>query len=198
MCLCMCPRLLAQGAIMSYGDLMFTTLTRARTAREAIQVMDFLCQKVTAGLGCRRGRRWVGPGAGCVCGGVCQREGGLWRLVLIHTPVMCGVCPCQYGYESSGESFGVGDPNEVWLMELIGKGKVSAVAQACPRRRERDSGAVPWLFVGGGVGVLVCPASPFVHLRSVAPPLCCPLAPYPVTSTVLAQCGSRPRSPRGT
>ena len=32
------------GAIMSYGDLIFTTLTRARTAREAIEVMDQLCQ----------------------------------------------------------------------------------------------------------------------------------------------------------
>lgn len=61
------------GAIMSYGDLIFTTLTRARTAREAIQVMDELC-----------------------------------RL---------------YGYESNGESFGVGDAAEVWLLELVGKGK---------------------------------------------------------------------------
>lgn len=66
------------GAIMSYGDLMFTTLSRAKTAREAIQVMDYLCQK--------------------------------------------------YGYESSGESFGVGDPTEVWLMELIGKGKYATGA----------------------------------------------------------------------
>jgi hypothetical protein len=52
---------------------MFTTLTRARTAREAIAIMDALVQ--------------------------------------------------AYGYASSGESFGVGDPDEVWLMELIGKGK---------------------------------------------------------------------------
>ncbi len=61
------------GAIMSYGDLMWTTLSRAKTAREAISVMDFLVQ--------------------------------------------------TYGYESSGESFGVGDPTEVWLVEMIGKGK---------------------------------------------------------------------------
>jgi dipeptidase len=27
-----------------------------------------------------------------------------------------------YGYGSSGESFSIGDPNEVWIMELIGKG----------------------------------------------------------------------------
>jgi dipeptidase len=28
----------------------------------------------------------------------------------------------EYGYYSSGESFSIGDPNEVWIMELIGKG----------------------------------------------------------------------------
>ncbi len=28
----------------------------------------------------------------------------------------------EYGYYSSGESFSVADPNEVWLMEMIGKG----------------------------------------------------------------------------
>lgn len=28
----------------------------------------------------------------------------------------------QYGYASSGESFSIGDPNEVWIMEIIGKG----------------------------------------------------------------------------
>jgi len=28
----------------------------------------------------------------------------------------------EYGYASSGESFSISDPNEVWIMELIGKG----------------------------------------------------------------------------
>ena len=28
----------------------------------------------------------------------------------------------QYGYASEGESFSLGDPNEVWIMDLIGKG----------------------------------------------------------------------------
>ena len=30
----------------------------------------------------------------------------------------------EYGYASSGETFSIADPNEVWLMELIGKGKM--------------------------------------------------------------------------
>ncbi|MDR3132425.1 MAG: C69 family dipeptidase [Prevotellaceae bacterium] len=28
----------------------------------------------------------------------------------------------QYGYHSEGESFSIGDPNEVWILEMIGKG----------------------------------------------------------------------------
>ena len=28
----------------------------------------------------------------------------------------------QYGYASEGESFSIGDPNEIWIMEMIGKG----------------------------------------------------------------------------
>jgi dipeptidase len=61
------------GAIMSYGDLIFVTLQRAATAREAINLFDSLT--------------------------------------------------AAYGYESQGESFGICDSQECWLMELIGKGK---------------------------------------------------------------------------
>jgi dipeptidase len=59
-------------AIMDYGSLMYIALQRARTARQAIHIMDAL---VT-----------------------------------------------EYGYYSTGESFSISDPNEVWIMEMIGKG----------------------------------------------------------------------------
>jgi len=59
-------------AIMDYGSLMYVTLQRAKTAREALKIMGDLVE--------------------------------------------------EYGYYSSGESFSVSDPNEVWIMEMIGKG----------------------------------------------------------------------------
>lgn len=58
--------------IMDYGSLIYVTLQRAKTAREAIKTMTDLVKK--------------------------------------------------YGYYSSGESFSIADPNEVWVMEMIGKG----------------------------------------------------------------------------
>jgi len=58
--------------IMDYGSLIYIALQRARTAREAIQIMTDLVS--------------------------------------------------EYGYYSSGESFSIADPNEVWIMEMIGKG----------------------------------------------------------------------------
>jgi dipeptidase len=57
---------------VDYGSLMFYTLQRVKTAREAIKFM----------------------------------------VELVDT----------YGYYSSGESFSISDPNEVWIMEMIGKG----------------------------------------------------------------------------
>ncbi len=60
------------GAIMDYGSLMYVALQRAKTAREAIEVIADLMDK--------------------------------------------------YGYASSGESFSISDANEVWIMEMIGKG----------------------------------------------------------------------------
>ena len=61
------------GAIMDYGNLIYVTLQRAKTAREAIEVMANLVE--------------------------------------------------EYGYYSSGESFSISDPEEVWILELIGKGE---------------------------------------------------------------------------
>lgn len=61
------------GAIIDYGSLIYLTLQRAKTAREAIVIMTELVAK--------------------------------------------------YGYASSGESFSLSDPNEVWILEMIGKGE---------------------------------------------------------------------------
>lgn len=58
--------------IIDYGSLIYISLQRAKTAREAILLMDQLMS--------------------------------------------------EYGYYSTGESFSIADPNEVWIMELIGKG----------------------------------------------------------------------------
>ena len=33
----------------------------------------------------------------------------------------------EYGYNSEGESFSISDPNEVWIMEIVGKGKPELV-----------------------------------------------------------------------
>lgn len=66
------PELADTTGIMDYGSLIYVTLQRSRTAREAIKVMTDLVQ--------------------------------------------------EYGYYSGGESFTIADPNEIWVMEMIGKG----------------------------------------------------------------------------
>lgn len=75
---------LAGTGTVDYGSLIYITLQRARTAREAIEVMT-----------------------------------GLVR---------------DHGYASSGESFSIADPDEVWIMELIGKGKTDPGAVWVARR----------------------------------------------------------------
>lgn len=62
----------APAGIVDYGSLIYITLARAKTAREAITVMTGLV--------------------------------------------------AEYGYASTGESFSIADPNEVWILEMIGKG----------------------------------------------------------------------------
>ena len=66
------PELYDPDGIMDYGSLIYITLQRARTAREAIEIIVDLAN--------------------------------------------------EYGYASSGESFSIADKDEVWIMELIGKG----------------------------------------------------------------------------
>ena len=58
--------------ILDYGSLIYVTLQRAKTAREAISIMTSLVEK--------------------------------------------------YGYCSSGETFSICDPNEAWIMEMMGSG----------------------------------------------------------------------------
>lgn len=58
--------------IIDYGSLIYITLQRAKTARQAIYIMAKLVE--------------------------------------------------EFGYYSSGESFSIADPNEVWILDLIGKG----------------------------------------------------------------------------
>lgn len=66
------PELQNPDGLLHYWDLMELALQRARTAREAIEVMTDLVEK--------------------------------------------------YGYRSTGESISIADPNEVWLLEIIGPG----------------------------------------------------------------------------
>ena len=58
--------------VLDYGNLMYITLQRSKTAKEAIQVMTELVE--------------------------------------------------EYGYCSMGETFSIADPNEIWILEMIGKG----------------------------------------------------------------------------
>ena len=58
--------------IIDYGSLIYITLQRAKTAREALQIMTQLVE--------------------------------------------------QFGYYSEGETFSVADPNEAWMLEMMGCG----------------------------------------------------------------------------
>ncbi|GAO31639.1 dipeptidase [Geofilum rubicundum] len=48
----------------------------------------------------------------------------------------------EYGYYSSGESFSISDPNEVWIMELIGKGYTPKYDRKTKTTVNADKGAV--------------------------------------------------------
>lgn len=66
------PELEGSG-MMDYGSLIYIALERAKTAREALDIMTDLAER--------------------------------------------------YGYASEGESFSIADPDEVWILEMVGKGK---------------------------------------------------------------------------
>ena len=66
------PELEDKGGGIDYGSLIYIALERAKTAREAIEVMTGLVEK--------------------------------------------------YGYASEGETFSIADKDEVWILEMIGKG----------------------------------------------------------------------------
>ena len=66
------PELQDPQGLIDYGSLIYVTLQRSRSAKEAIKIMTDLVK--------------------------------------------------EYGYYSSGESFSIADPDEAWILEMIGKG----------------------------------------------------------------------------
>lgn len=52
----------------------------------------------------------------------------------------------KFGYASTGESFSIGDPNEVWIMELIGKGTRMTLDKKSGKSHNADKGAV-WVAI---------------------------------------------------
>lgn len=52
----------------------------------------------------------------------------------------------EFGYASTGESFSIGDPNEVWIMELIGKGVDIKTDKKSKKTYNANKGAV-WVAI---------------------------------------------------
>lgn len=79
--------------------------------------------QVTIGETTNGGREecWEGPGVidyGSLIYIALQRARSAREAVLIMTSLVK-----EYGYVSEGETFSIADPNEAWIMEMIGKGK---------------------------------------------------------------------------
>ena len=89
--------LIDTAGVMDYGSLIYIALQRAKTAREAIQVITSLM--------------------------------------------------AEYGYASSGESFSISDPNEVWIMEMIGKGKPESVKDKKGRVSVKHNKGAVWVAI---------------------------------------------------
>ena len=51
----------------------------------------------------------------------------------------------EYGYASSGESFSISDPNEVWIMEMVGKGKPELVKDKKGRVTVKHNKGAVWV-----------------------------------------------------
>lgn len=86
------PELVDTTGIIDYGSLIYLTLQRATSARDAIRVMAQLVQ--------------------------------------------------EYGYYSSGESFSIADKNEVWILEMIGKGTAMKTDKKTKKTSNANKGAV--------------------------------------------------------
>ncbi len=52
----------------------------------------------------------------------------------------------EHGYASTGESFSIGDPDEVWIMEIVGKGSDLVEDRKKKTKVNRDRGAV-WVAI---------------------------------------------------
>ena len=52
----------------------------------------------------------------------------------------------KYGYFGAGESFSIGDPNEVWIMEMVGKGTDWAIDKKTKKGYNKNKGAL-WVAI---------------------------------------------------
>jgi dipeptidase len=92
-------------------------------ARETYQVIGFMNEhQVAIGESTFDGRKELHDTTGLVDYGslmflALQRSRSAREAIKVIADLME-----TYGYASTGESFSIGDPNEVWYMELIGKG----------------------------------------------------------------------------
>jgi dipeptidase len=53
----------------------------------------------------------------------------------------------EYGYASSGESFSISDPNEVWIMEMVAKGKPELVKDKKGRTSVKYNKGAVWVAI---------------------------------------------------
>jgi len=71
-----------------------------------------------------------------------QRSKTAREAIQIITSLMA-----EYGYSSEGESFSISDPNEVWIMEILGKGKPVIVKDKKGRETVKYNKGAVWAAV---------------------------------------------------